>query len=213
MESLTWPDNLWADILDTPWPPWQEPGGEGEKKPVLYLQNLESVIADAMKERYQKALHLRYEQEMTYREVGEAIGANPEGTRQIIVKALRILREPKNFYRLSAVPEIEVVRQRKEINELTRQNEELKQRISELFGQMEREKAEKRLQVPLDSPLDALGLSTRSQNALIAKGIVTVGDLINCSIADLKQLGRLGKTSLENIIAALAEHGFELKKD
>ncbi|CAK7087486.1 MAG: DNA-directed RNA polymerase subunit alpha [Enterocloster aldenensis] len=209
MESLMWPYNLWEDVLDGPLP--GEPVAEDALSPTLYLQNLEPVISSAMKERYQKAIHMRYEQGMTYREIGEVIGTKSEGVRQIIVKALRILREPQNYFRLSAVPEIEVVRQRKEYKELARQHEELQQRFSKLFGKLEQENAKKRLQIPLDSPLDTLGISIRSQNALIARGILTVGELLNCSIADLKGFRHLGTTSLTNIVDALAKHGFELK--
>ena len=156
---------------------------------------------------------MRYKDRMTYRKIGENIGTNSEGARQIIVKALRILREPQNYYKLTAVPKIEVVRLRKQYEELSREHEELKQSFSELFGKLEREKADKRLQIPLDSPLDVLGMAVRSQNALIARGILTVGELVKCSVSDLKGFRHLGKKSLEDIVDALALHGFELKAE
>jgi DNA-directed RNA polymerase alpha subunit len=65
-------------------------------------------------------------------------------------------------------------------------------------------------QMPLDSPIEVLDLSVRSHNRLIAHGILTVGQLINCPISELKQIKGLGKKCLSEIRSALSKYGFEL---
>ncbi len=192
-------------------PPGATEEKEEEERPdILYPYNLDEVIDFSLDERHQIAIRSRYEQGMTYREIGDLLGVGQERVHQILVKALQVLREPCNYLRLNAVPQIEVVKLRNEPRTLTEQHEDLKQQVADLFGDLERRKAEKRLCLPRESPLDKLGLSVRSYNALIAAGISTVGELIVCPVSKLKKTRHLGATSVEDIRACLERFDYEL---
>ena len=49
-------------------------------------------------------------------------------------------------------------------------------------------------------PIDLIGLSVRSQHALIQAGYHTVGDLMNLNESDILSIRNLGKKSLEEIL-------------
>lgn len=212
MDTLPWPYNLWKAVQDGPLPLQATPMGENGQLPVLFLPNVEEVISMAVDERHQKALHLRYEQGWTYAKIGEALGVKQERIRQMVQEALRKLREPKHYYRLNAIPQIEAVRLQREKGELAKECEELKRQIADLFGELERQRVEQNLQMPLDSSIRELNLSMRSQNVLIANDIGTVGKLVSCSEYHLLGLRNMGETSLADVKKALAEYGYELRK-
>lgn len=215
--TLPWPDNLWADINAGQ----DISSGEGKEQPetkdghaaVLYYPNLEEVISTSLSERQQRILRMRYEQGKSYGEIAGKFGLGRERVRQIILGFLRTLRKPENYMRLNAVPELGVSELRKELDDLSRQHNELKQRFSELFGEREKKKAENRLQIPLSTPIYKLNFSTRSTNVLIKNGITTIGELIKCSPSDLEEFSYLGPAVLKNVIAVLSEYDFELKRE
>lgn len=180
--------------------------------PVLYAPNVEEVITMAMDERHQKALRMRYEQGLTYAKIGEALGVKQERIRQIVQMGLRKLREPKHYYRLNAIPQIEAVKLQWANGELAKECEQLKQQIADLFGELERGREAQNLKMPLESSIDKLNLSMRSRNALLANEIGTVGKLVACSEYHLRGFRNLGDTSITNIKNALAEYGYELRK-
>lgn len=63
----------------------------------------------------------------------------------------------------------------------------------------------------LKTRLESIGLSTRTENALINAGIRTVGGLVRKSRQQLLELEGFGERSLDEIVSALAEHGVTLK--
>jgi hypothetical protein len=71
---------------------------------------------------------------------------------------------------------------------------------------------EERQQILPDSPIEVLDLSVRGHNRLVAHGIMTVGQLINCPISELKQIKGLGKKCLSEIRSALSKYGYELRQ-
>lgn len=212
MEQPSWPENLWTDVKNGIW--W--PGLSEEQKQerlsdVLYIANLDTVLAESMDEKHQKVLRMRYEKGMTYKEIGDEQGVGRERIRQMIQKGLRTLREPRNYHKLCAVPKIEVIKLSRELLLMTKQYEDLKKEMSIMLGELEKRKAENRTQLPRDAKLDMLGLSVRSYNALIKNGISTVGDLVDCPMSRLEKFHSLGKTSLEDIVTCLAKFDYELK--
>jgi len=58
--------------------------------------------------------------------------------------------------------------------------------------------------------IEKLGLSARSSNCLHSADIQTVGELIQLTADDLLKVRNFGKTSLDEVIARLAELGLEL---
>lgn len=55
-------------------------------------------------------------------------------------------------------------------------------------------------------PIDLIGLSVRSQHALIQAGYHTVGDLMNLNESDILSIRNLGKKSLEEILQKIAAY-------
>lgn len=66
------------------------------------------------------------------------------------------------------------------------------------------------MEVPDDKSLEALQLPCRLQNALEEHGIFTVGDLLHCSLMDLRTVTRIprGKASHESWGARQSDHRF-----
>lgn len=180
---------------------------------VLYWPNLDDVLASALDERQQKIIRMRYEQGLSYQVISEEISCSQNRASQIVRYSLRKLREPQYFRRLRAIPESDVLQLRRMIQDLTKQQQDLKEQINSLFGEVEAKKVEKRSLMPLDSHIDELDLSIRSQNCLIARGIGTVGDLISCKESTLRGFKKLGKVSLAEIKAALAKYDYELRPE
>jgi DNA-directed RNA polymerase alpha subunit len=59
----------------------------------------------------------------------------------------------------------------------------------------------------------ALGLSIRTQNALINAEIFTLQNLLNCSKNDLKKVRHFGAKSIAEVEEMLAAKGLELQKE
>jgi len=51
--------------------------------------------------------------------------------------------------------------------------------------------------------IDELKLSVRSHNCLVAKGIRTIGELLECSESELLEIKNFGRKSFEEIIYEL----------
>lgn len=65
----------------------------------------------------------------------------------------------------------------------------------------------------LDKTIEDMELSVRSHNCLKRAGIQTVRDLIEKTEGDMLKVKNLGRQSLQEIIAKLAEYGLALKKE
>lgn len=63
---------------------------------------------------------------------------------------------------------------------------------------------------PMDVRIEHLGLSTRSCNAIRNMGIVTVGEIIECTGQELLQQSDFGSVSLRDLESALAVFGLRL---
>jgi len=245
MSPREWPDNLWDDILTMRSNHWykstSEDNGDELLKgysddpypPMLYAPILESVLVDALTEAQLKAVHLRYEQRMTYGQVAEAMGVHHSRARMVVIDALVRLQKGRNYFRLKAVPVIEVRKQKQnvsglreendelvqqingleqQIKELKQRNAKLKDRIADLTGERKRiEDAHQR--VKPESSIKELYLNARAYNALERAGIETVGDLIGHTEQDLLRRPRMGKVTVSDIIGALYQCGYELKQE
>lgn len=209
MNSCVWPYNLWSDIIDSGrFAAKAEDGSDLDY--VLYWPNLEAVLSSALDERHQRVLRMRYEQNLSYRSIGEELGVGPERIRQLIVHSLRKLREPRNFFRLNATPERDVIKLSMALRDMTEKYNSLKVQVDNLVDEIEARKAKKRAELPLDSPIASLELSMRSFNCLRANNIETVGDLVACKESTLESFSKLGKVSIADIKSALEKYEYEL---
>ncbi|HOJ40435.1 MAG TPA: DNA-directed RNA polymerase subunit alpha, partial [bacterium] len=77
----------------------------------------------------------------------------------------------------------------------------------------EKDEEQKRAPVadPLETPVTELKLSTRIENALLARNIKTLGDLIKTPRKEFQEIRNLGKKSLEEIEAAVSARGYHLQ--
>jgi DNA-directed RNA polymerase subunit alpha len=64
------------------------------------------------------------------------------------------------------------------------------------------------LQERLEMSTAEIGLSVRTTNCLEEKGIFTVGELLNCTRADLLSISNFGEKTLEEVYLALERFGF-----
>ena len=64
-----------------------------------------------------------------------------------------------------------------------------------------------------ETPVDALGLTARAENALYCGGCNTAGDVCAKTAAELKRLRHFGDVCLADVRAALAARGLRLKGD
>jgi len=83
------------------------------------------------------------------------------------------------------------------------------------LGQIEKEYElplgpDEKLLERLAEPIATLGLAERAQNCLEGAGIETIGALLEHSEEQLLKIRNLGKTTIEQISARLAENGFSL---
>ncbi len=62
-------------------------------------------------------------------------------------------------------------------------------------------------------PIEELELSVRSYNCLTRAGIATVGDLIDLTLEDLRQINNLGKKNFDEIVAKIHNLGFGFLKE
>jgi DNA-directed RNA polymerase subunit alpha len=76
------------------------------------------------------------------------------------------------------------------------------------YNQRNRETSE--LQALLDTPIADLELSVRARNCLDGADMSTLRDIVTLSENEMMNLKNLGKTSLTEIKAKLAEHGLSL---
>ena len=209
MDLSAWPYNLWSDIIDSGrFAAKAEDGSDLDY--VLYWPNLEAVLSYALDERHQRVLRMRYVQNLSYRSIGEELGVGPERIRQLIVHSLRKLREPRNFFRLNATPERDVIKLSMELRDMTEKYNSLKVQVDNLVDEIEARKAKKRAELPLDSPIASLELSMRSFNCLRANNIETVGDLVACKESTLESFSKLGIISIADIKSALEKYEYEL---
>ena len=207
-----WPYNLWKDVLKTPAFSLCD---EDERKssPVLYVPNLESVLNEALNNKQRKVVKMRYEQDMTLKAIGDELGNSLEWVRQVITASKRKLREPQYFRRLNAIPESDLYQLHEEIKELRHQQRILMEQVSSLLGEPEVKKIEKRSKMPLESHINALNLSSRTSNALMSRGVITVGDLLKYSDSKLRGFRKIGPVAIAEIKAALESYDYQLPED
>ena len=63
--------------------------------------------------------------------------------------------------------------------------------------------------LPLTADIDSLypELSVRARNILKRNGCDTIGDVLNCTLSDLKKMRNMGKSTLEEIQKRLSVYG------
>ena len=200
----------------------------GERYEAILDEDLKAGLDYAIStltERQQAMLKEYYENEKTYDEIAKEVGITRERIRQVIVKALRMLRHPSRMhyikygYKIASGELSRQVEERysEEIKRLeavySDKVSELRQKISELDDNSKRLEYKESVDFmrSLELPITDLDLSVRSYNCLVRAGIETLYELCNYTYNDLIAVRNLGRKSTEEVIAKMKEYGLKLK--
>jgi hypothetical protein len=163
----------------------------------------------------QKIIRLRYEDEMTLREIGTQPDINLccDRVSQRIVKSMRRMRHPDyaDMFRYGVSYKTEKDALKKAIVEADKKTKELAQervRIQDQTKNMTVDDIESPSEILLkDMPLSDLRLSVRPYNALTRAGIENVYDLSRLSLKEIRKIRNLGANSIRECAALLSERG------
>ena len=154
-----------------------------------------SVFNNSLNYREQAVLELRYRDGLVLDDVGKRFGITRERVRQIEHKALRKI----NFGLKSILAE------KPNIEELKRENVQLRQHIIELESSRSGKAAATPIQIVapvLDTPIEELDLSVRTYNCLKRRCIDTLGDILNYD-ESIFRIRNMGKRSVEELISVI----------
>lgn len=150
-------------------------------------------VISQIKRRDGMILLCRYEDKMTYKEIGERFCITSERAQQLVSKGLRMLRHPVRYSYI--------------IWGYETYNQMLSEKKKQLAA-LKREEIVKSGNEIFQTDISVLQLTIRTWNILNRIGIHTVGRLIKILEEDKQGLGiRIGKNSLSEIICKLEELG------
>lgn len=174
----------------------------------IYLPGIEQALA-TLSEREARILRWRFVEKKTLQETGKEEDVSRERVRQIEAKAIRKLRHPSRVVLIKAVPYTELKEHWADYYKL---EAEYKQ-VAEAYRILSERPAEEVVKENdvLSRCIDVLELSVRSYNCLRRAGKDTIGDITEMTIDELKQVRNLGRKSMEEVIAKLAEYGLVCK--
>lgn len=182
---------------------------------------LEKINAEDM--RIGKVLSCRYKYSMMLEDVAKIMGVTRERVRQLEIKGLRRLRENGhwmwygkyrcvNAYYIEKQLERDIeIRVRSEIiKELSGRTLELKDLIRAGIESISRQQTNS--ENPVDkltryTPLENCNLSSRTYCSLKRFGIKLLGDILNYSEYEIRQIRNIGRKSYEEIMSKLKEAG------
>ena len=220
-------------VTENDWGCWQEDFlqdliGASQPAPDGFEEVFDKITSEALTEEEYEVLKLRYQEEFTLEQIGEHIGKTAERVRQILSKIMRRLRAPQ--YRLplcfgmpyeQALEEVHTAQVEYDKMYYEKRKESMARlyaNAAEVQQQAEkiRAKTAALAEAPIegfmtleDIPLQNLGLSVRSCNALTAY-FFRSGQALNAqSVANLaghlKSVRGLGTTSIQEITNVMAD--------
>lgn len=186
-----------------------------EKAAETYIPGIAEALA-TLTEREQGVIMCRFRRKLTLEQTAKEYGITRERIRQIEAKALRKLRRPDRISMIRAVPRIEL---HKEIHAYTKLQEDY-DLLAKAFETLTAQKAEPGVIIPmatmadiLNTPLENLDLSIRSYNCLKRYGKNTLRDLVEMPESELIKVRNLGRKSVAEVKAKLAERGVNLRQE
>ena len=185
----------------------------GDDARKAYLPYLDKVLA-TLADRERECIKMKFFEGMTLEAIGKVYNLTRERIRQIIAKGCRKLRHPSRKNMLLGCSYSEVQRMyldlKQDIEELHDIYENALEKVLESKNIDEFVQEVKKSRKTLISDLD---LSVRSYNCLARKGIVTIEDLCNKSIDELKEVRNLGARSLDEVVGAVHKLGYKLREE
>jgi hypothetical protein len=168
-------------------------------------------------------IRMRYQDDMTYRAIGECMGLTAERVRQIINKGLHLI------HRWDLAPLItngvaeyankrgqELYKNGFEEGYRSGHSEGYQQGRCDGYMESRRKEARPPVLLPVrecdNLKLNELGFSTRTYNILRNAGKYTARDIATCTYRDLYRMRGCGAISLNEIIAKMRELGYDTSK-
>jgi RNA polymerase sigma factor (sigma-70 family) len=186
-------------------------------------------------DRESKIVRYRFEDGMTYEEIGKIFNVTRERIRQVEHKAHRKLRHPNRVKIFTIGKEYlekyqQIIDEQKAYQEkIKRAEEEYRKRCAETVKSANRlkdikERTEKLAEIAklnkdgFDVPIpnvyiEEMNLSVRAYNCLKRAGITQSRQLEDYSLSQLMQIRNLGRKSLDELVEKCREYGIEFEND
>lgn len=185
-------------------------GGMEDDEPTELTEDIIAGIQYALstlKERERFVIIERYREKRTHRSIGEDIGVKPERVRQIINKAERNLRHPRNMTFMTKG----VIGYIKKVNAIEYERG-YKKGYDEGYEQGMKDApngvVRAGMSVTLASlPIEVLDLSIRAFNALKRTGYNSIGDIVPLTHREMIHIKNLGPKQRGEVAAGLHHYG------
>lgn len=176
-DATSWPMNLYEKI-----------GLRTDNLPADRNESLEYVLTNTITETEERVLRGRYQEGLTYREIGELLGVKPGNVPAILVRAFRKLQHPsREKYLLHG---------------------------REAVTAEEANKQEGMHHIPIeDARIEELLLKVQVYNCLRRAHIDTVKQLLSFSRNELLQIRGLGAVSIVDLEEKLLKHNLKLREE
>jgi len=148
------------------------------------ISDIINIVDNRLKPRYRDAIHLRYEEHLSYIKMGKRLEVSSTRTRQLTLTALRMIIH------------------RQSMEKTMEKNAILKKKLEQQYAEN-----------PGLIPIENLNLTSRCVKALKWwRDIDTVEELMELTKDELYNTRNLGKKSVNVIIEALENHGINADK-
>lgn len=185
---------------------------------------VEYVIETLPIERERDILHAYYRDGDSYRTIAAVYGVTQERIRQVVAKAVKKLSAQSRIQwlidgvqgRVQAAADRARTRQTTaELRSAICSIEKIAEYLSEMTGKPELADTivEYARDLRMDAPIEELGLTVRSYNALRRRGVDTVERLTEMSIADITKMRNIGARSAKEIVDRAHAFGLKLKSE
>jgi DNA-binding CsgD family transcriptional regulator len=165
-------------------------------------------------EREQEVLRMRFDERLTLEQCGKRLDITRERIRQVEAKAIRKLRHPSRVREFSSVPMTALAEKQADYDRLAIEYDRLAKAFELVTGKEASRNTVETMAKAVDAyniPVDALGLSVRTYNALRRAGKDTLGDIAEMTESQLCKVRNLGAKSRKEVVDVLASYGLTLK--
>lgn len=188
------PDNLLREILP----------GKTIAKPHDFKESLAYVLA-TLSDNERNVIYDRFRDGYTLREEGDRLGVTQERIRQIEAKAKRKIAAKKEYLTLG----VEGIAQRERETAFAQGSRLMQEQMEKALEDHNREiTRQEEDRPPLVKPVEEMGLSVRSYNALKRAGLNTAYDILELTNSELHELRNIGSRSAREIIEKLKGLGY-----
>ncbi len=213
INKAEWPENLVKAIF-------VEDSFEECRVALDWRGTLEYLLISTLTDREEQVLRCRYQEGLTYHQIGEVVGVGSERIRLILNKTIRKFRHPS---RVKYLRRGMIDCYKTDCDSCRELNYNRGYREGFRNGQINGNAAvssnpyqdqEDLSSLPMETaPIDYLDLNVRTYNGLKRANINTIGVLISKSRSELFQLRNIGKRSLDDLEKRLQVHQLALREE